>query len=199
MKRFGLLGLALVMFAWIPAYAGMGAGLYVNQSTVAASLMADMGTDHGIMTLGGEGVYKDDDYRMLSGLVGVKNDQFMPGIRYLVGFRGFYLEAEDGRSTVENSAVGIAFLFGMGYELDAGLNPLPIPVSVEAQFAGAPKPLTWQDGEYYWEARAGIGFHVLSNATVRLDLRRLYANFEEKGRNWTKDDYNLLLGYEIRF
>lgn len=200
MKRSVVFFLACMGFVCASvAHAGMGVGLYVNQSSVAASLAADMNTAHGAMTAGGEGIYKDDDYKMLSGVIGVKNDQFMPGIRYLVGFRGFYLDAEDGKSNEESAAMGVAFLFGMGYELDAGLNPLPIPVSIDGQFAGAPRPLTWNDGEYYWEIRAGLGFHVLSNATIRVDLRRLSANFEEKGYKWSKDDYNLLLGYEIRF
>ncbi|MCW7754567.1 hypothetical protein OOT00_11290 [Desulfobotulus sp. H1] len=201
MKRFGLGCALLILLAAIPAYAGFGASLYVNQSSVAGSLMADMdtGTGYGAMALGAEGVYKDDDFTMLSGIFAVKNDNFMPGIRYLVGFKGFYLDAEKSGGHLDNSATGLAFLFGMGYELDAGLNPLPIPVSVDGQLAASPKPLTWQEGEYYWEARAGLGFHVLSNATIRLDFRRLSAKFEDKGHSWSKDDYNVLLGYEIRF
>lgn len=199
MKRFGCCMALLLMLGWIPAHADMGLGLYVNHASVAGSLMGDMKTPHGFMTLGGEGVYKDEQYKMLSGILAVKNDQLSPGLAFTVGFRGFYMDAEDGRSGGDGMASGIAFLFGMDYELDASLNPLPIPVSLDGQFSGSPKPLTWQDGEYYWEVRGGLGFHVLKNASVRLDLRRISVDFEEKGRKWSKEDYNLLLGYEIRF
>ncbi|TWI75334.1 YfaZ precursor [Desulfobotulus alkaliphilus] len=199
MKRFGIFFLLMTALAWVPAHAGMGVGLYVNQSSVAGSLMVDMDTGHGFMALGGEGIYKDDDYKMAAATLAVKNDQFMPGIRYIVGFKGYYIDAEHGKFKGSSTATGLAFLFGMGYELDAAINPLPIPVSIDGQLMGSPKPLTWKDGDYYWEARGGLGFHVLKNATIRVDLRRITASFEDKGYKWSKDDYNILLGYEIRF
>lgn len=203
MKRFGLCMALLFVLGWTQVHAGsgVGLGLYVNHASIAGSITGDMKTTHGFMAFGGEGIYKDDQYRMVSGFIGVKNDELTPGVNFLVGFKGFFIDAEDKRTGGDDKASGLAFLLGMGYELDARLNPLPIPVSLDAQFSGSPKPLTWQEGEYYWEARGGLGFHVLNNAAIRLDLRRISVSFEEENqnRNWSKDDYNILLGYEIRF
>lgn len=198
-KLMGMVCVGLLLATAPAICAQTRVSLNVGTSTVAGSVISEMPTESGALAWGGEAVYKEDDYQMYEGLFAVKNDRMMPGFRYTLGFRPFFVNADDGDSGRDSNSMGLAFVFGMAHDLDASFNPIPIPVTIDCEVAGAPEPLNWEDGETYWEARAGVGFHIMENAAIRLDVRRLAIDFDENGYKWDKDDYNVTLGYVIRF
>jgi len=130
--------------------------------------------------------------------LGVKSDDFMPGARYKLGFKGVYADAEKN-SNFSSELFSLCFLLGMDYDLPSKVNPLTIPVSFGGEISFSPEPLTWDDGEYYLDGKLNMNFHIMGNAAIILEYRYLKADFEENGYDWDKEDHNFLFGYRIRF
>lgn len=174
------------------------AHLYANNSTVDARLAYLNKIDYGYMEAGIEGTYKSDDFKILSLDLGVKSDDFMPGVRYKLGFKGVYADAEKN-SDLSSQLASVCFLLGMDLDLPSKVNPTSIPVSFGLEAAFSPEPLTWDDGEDYFEGRANMNFHIMGNAAIILEYRYIHADFDEKGYEWYEEDHNFLFGYKIRF
>ncbi|MCB9480317.1 MAG: hypothetical protein H6681_04645 [Desulfobacteraceae bacterium] len=172
--------------------------LYANNSTVDGRVAYIDKIDYGYMEAGVEAAYKSDEFELFSADLGVKSDDFMPGARYKLGFRGVYADAEKN-SSLSSQLASICFLLGMDYDLPSEVNPINIPVSFGAELSFSPEPLTWDDGEDYFEGRLNMNLHIMGNAAIILEYRYIKADFEEKGYEWDKEDHNFLFGYKIRF
>lgn len=172
--------------------------LYANNSTVDARVAYLEKIDYGMMEAGIEGTYKSDEYKLMSLDLGVKSDDFLPGSRYKLGFRGVYADAEKN-DDLDSQLTSLCFVLGIEQDLSSNINPVSIPISFGAEVSFSPEPLTWGDGEDYLELRANMNFHIMGNASVILEYRYLEAEFEDDGHNWEKEDHNFLFGYRIRF
>jgi hypothetical protein len=200
MKKFYL----SVLFSGIALFFGnayamnIDAFLFANNSTVDARVAYLDKIDYGSMEAGIQGTYKSDDFKLLGIDLGVKSDDFMPGARYKLGFKGVYADAEKN-SNFSSELFSLCFLLGMDYDLPSKVNPLTIPVSFGGEISFSPEPLTWDDGEYYLDGKLNMNFHIMGNAAIILEYRYLKADFEENGYDWDKEDHNFLFGYRIRF
>jgi hypothetical protein len=154
--------------------------------------------DYGFMEAGVEGTYKSDDFKILGLDLGLRSDDFMPGARYKLGFKGVYADAEKN-SHFSSELFSLCFLLGIDYDLPSKVNPISIPISFGTELSFSPEPLTWEDGEYYLDGRVNMNFHIMGNAAIILEYRYLKADFEENGYDWDKEDHNVLFGYRIRF
>ncbi|MGM0417938.1 MAG: hypothetical protein ACQEQS_04355 [Thermodesulfobacteriota bacterium] len=172
--------------------------LYANNSTVDARIAYLDKMDYGSMVAGVEGTYKSDDYKIMSIDAAVKSDDFLPGSRYKIGFKGVYADAEKN-DNFDSQLASVCFLFGIEHDLSDKINPLNIPVSFGGEISGSPEPLTWDDGETFFDVRANMNFHVMGNAAVIVEYRYLRADFEKDGYDWDEEDHNLLFGYKIKF
>ena len=176
----------------------INAYLYANNSTVDARAAYVDKIDYGSMEAGIEGAYKDDEFVIFSADLSVKSDDFLPGSRYKVGFKGVYEDAEKN-SDIDSQLGAFCFMLGLEHDLSEEFNPLGIPVSFGTEFSVSPKPLTWIDGENYFDARANMNFHIMGNAAIIIEYRYLWSDFDDDGHDWDKQDHNLLFGYRISF
>lgn len=176
----------------------LDAFLYANNSTVDAKVSYLDKIDYGLMEAGIEAAYKSDEYMILSADLGVKSDDFLPGSRYKLGFKAVYEDAEKN-SHIDSQLSALCFVLGIEHDLSEKLNPISIPVSFGGEMSISPKPLTWQDGENYFDARANMNFHIMGNAAIIVEYRYLWSDFEDEGYDWDKQDHNLLFGYRLRF
>ncbi|MDY0360852.1 MAG: hypothetical protein RBR08_05335 [Desulforegulaceae bacterium] len=198
MKKICLFFLFTIIFGASANAMNIEAFLYANNSTVDGRLAYLDKIDYGYMEAGIEGTYKSDEFKLFSLDLGVKSDDFMPGTRYKLGFRGVYADAEKN-SDFSSQLASVCFLLGIDFDLPSKVNPTNIPVSFGAEASFSPEPLTWDDGEDYFEGRVNMNFHIMGNAAIILEYRYIKADFEENGYEWDKEDHNFLFGYKIRF
>ena len=199
MNRVLALSTALLLGTATLATAQSEIGLYVNQSTVSADFSHTTETAVGSVAGSIEGHLHEDEYKMGALGLMVKSDEFLPGARYSVGFRGFIANVEEGGSNRDADAAGLAFVLAASQELSGALNPTNIPVVLDLELAGTPEPLAGLDADQFWEIRTGIEFHLLETAAIRIEGRRVDFKMEESGTEWDKEDYDVTIGYKIRF
>jgi hypothetical protein len=151
-------------------------------------------TDRGMIVSGVGVAYDEDQYTILNASFEMKSEQFLPGLRYGVGFKGLYGRVAEGDGTDDGKFAAVGFLIGVEYDLLAGVNPLNLPVDLYANVVVSPQVLTFADADRYLEFRGGAGFYILENAMISLEFRRLLVDME----NDEKRD-SILLGYTMRF
>lgn len=198
MKKIGLCLFFMAAFLTSAGAMETEVSLFANNNTVDARVGYLVSSEYGIVETGLEACYRSDEFMVLSTDLSLKSDEFLPGSRYRLGFKFVYEDAEED-SDEEGQLGAMAFLLGGGHDLSDELNPLNIPVSFNGEVAIAPQPLTWMDGESYMDAKASMSFHIMANASIIVEYRYLWSDFDEDGKNWDKSDHNLLLGYKFRF
>ncbi|MDY0133014.1 MAG: hypothetical protein RBR53_10145 [Desulforegulaceae bacterium] len=200
MKKFCFIVFFSCMFGFFSnaQAANIEAALYANNSTIDGRLAYLNKIDYGYMVAGFEGTYKSDYFNLFSVDLGVKSDDFIPGVRYKLGFKAVYLDAEKN-SDFSSELASLCFLLGIDSDLPEKINPLGIPISLGGEFSFSPKPLTWNDGEYFLDGRVNLNFHIMGNAAIIAEYRYLKASFDDRGHDWNKENHNFLFGYRIRF
>jgi len=200
MRKVFFVSLLLITSGFVSSLYAMNieTGLYANNSTVDARVAYQDKIDYGMMEAGLEAGFKSDEYNIYSIDLGVKSDDFLPGSRYKLGFKGVYEDAEKN-SSIDSQLTALCFVLGIEQDLPEKVNPLNLPVSFGGEFAVSPKPLTWNDGKNYFDFKANMNLHVMENAAVIVEYRYLWSDFEDHGYDWSKQDHNLLFGYRIKF
>ncbi|PIE74869.1 MAG: hypothetical protein CSA18_02870 [Deltaproteobacteria bacterium] len=188
-----------VCFVYSNSFAmNLEASLYANNTSIGIKIAYLDKIDYGMMEAAFEGIYKSDDFKIFGVDLGVKSDDFFPGSRYKLGFKGVYADAEKN-SDFNSELMSLCFVLGIEHDLSEKLNPIGIPVSFGAEFAASPEPLTFEEGELYLDGRVNINFHIMGSAKVILEYRFFKADFEKNGYSWGKEDHNFLFGYRLRF
>lgn len=179
------------------------AGLRVNHETLDGNFDTTIPAGIGSIITGVGGTYNDEEFKYWNAKFAVKNSNFTPGLKYLLGFKGLYGEAYDnkrGGSNKDSDFAVLGFLLGADYEIPAKMNPVPIPITTGFSLIAAPKPLCFQDTDTYFEIGMGFKFHIINNAMITFDYRFADMEFEEDGGyEWDKEHHMFLVGYTIKF
>lgn len=195
MKRIAVIIFSILLVSFSTSFAqDSQLSLKANDRMVEAEGAQMLITDRGMIVTGAGVAYDEDQYTILNASFEMKSEQFLPGLRYGVGFKGLYGRVAEGDEPDDGKFAALGFLIGVEYDLLAGVNPLNLPVDLYSNIVVSPQVLTFADGDRYLEFKAGASFYILENAMVSLEFRRLNIDMDKD----EKRD-SILLGYTMRF
>ena len=76
--------------------------------------------------------------------------------------------------------------------------PTTLPVNVYGEAFYAPKVLTLQDAEGYYEYRLGVDVKLIENAAVYVGFRDMETKYES-GSGYIKYNRSAYVGFQFRF
>lgn len=198
MKRTLIISLILLMLtAGGRVYAADAVvDVNANDSTLDAMLLLETSLDGGQHFGGGiYGIYHDDEYELFGARAQAGSTVFQDSFRFDAGFKGFFGEIDDVRSSPDAAAIG--FLLGGTYFLPQ--EAIPIPCSISSELSIAPKVTSFEDTERYWDIKTTFSVQVIEQVAVYVGHRYLKHSFED---NDPEDDYSdsaVFLGLRLRF
>ncbi|GAB6097850.1 hypothetical protein JCM14469_41040 [Desulfatiferula olefinivorans] len=153
----------------------------------------------GTIAAGGALAYANGDYTIGEGMVALRSDRLVPGLRYGLGFKGYFGEVDDERGADDGTFAALGFLLEVNYELTQAFNPVEVPVEAYATACYAPSSLAFEDTDQYQEYKGGFRFHLLESAFVSIEC--LYRKFDFRNTRrgeWDRDDTIVTAGLTLR-
>lgn len=201
MKKTAILaGLMALVFS-VPAFSeSIQIGLSAGNDAVVASVELQKEQDFGIIAAGVTVDYVRDEYSLWEGLLVFRKDQFVPGVKFGLGFKGYAGEVDSENGLIEGRLSALAFLFEGAVELTSSMNPASVPVEAFGAVSYAPPSLSFDETESVQEYKGGLRFYLLRNAFFSIEVKHRILEFEEKGLGkWERDDTILSGGVTLKF
>lgn len=195
--------------AWILAVLVMGSvnafsetvqfGILANGDVVMAHGEFQAKQTFGTIAAGGALAYADGDYTIGEGMVALRSDRLVPGLRYGLGFKGYFGEVDDEGGSYDGTFAALGFLLELNYELTKAFNPVEVPVEAYVTACFVPSSLAFEDTDQYQEYKAGFRFHLLESAFVAIE--GIYRKFDFRNTTrgeWDRDDTIVTAGLTLR-
>ncbi len=171
-------------------------GLRVNNSAIEAIAAMEYTTMPGKVRIDANGLYEDDDYKMIGSSITFGDEVITPGLTGRLGFRGVLGDFD--RPGKDSNLVAAAFVLGADYDLSSAYLSYYIPLILHADVNIGPSPICFDDTEEYIEANFGVDWMIIQNAALMIHFRFLEAEFEDPVK-WQENDRAVYAGIKFRF
>lgn len=169
------------------------ARLSAGADSINADVQATTPLQGSTLTVGGGGLYMEDDYSLLTLNAGLQQSLFDPALTLGLGFKGIIGEAE--KNNVDFDVAAIGFSANAEYNLDK--TPAKLPISVYTGATGAPDPLSFEDCTKYLEYYAGINIYLIENGALVAQYTRLEFDLEKSRLKTEKSENLFFLGMQF--
>ena len=198
MKRYRLQILLFTLILLILPKPGMPQdnftfGIQANQTAIEVLGEVGFYLQPSTFYVGANGVYFEDRYSM-GGLHAMVGNVVAPGLTGKIGFKG--AAGKFKRSGIDDpNLYALAFSISGRYDLSEVIAAHYIPVILHATVSIAPKPLSFDDTERFFETTFGADWMFLENAAITASYRFVDAKFEE----WRRSHGGGYLGFKFIF
>jgi hypothetical protein len=202
MKKIALLftGVFLLTFSSSAFADNVQLWLMANGDTVAFNMEYQFKKDFGSFAAGGGIEYARGDYTIGEGIIALRRDQLVPGVRFGLGFKGYVGRTDSEDESESGNIAALAFLIEGAYELTSSLNPVPLPVEAYGAVSFSPSSLSFDETESLQEYKGGVRFYLIESAFLFIECKYRKIEFEESGNGeWDRDDTILAGGVTLRF
>jgi hypothetical protein len=199
MKKIALIWMVLLVCSGNVFADSLQVGVTASGDTVVGNVEYQKQQSYGIIAVGGGLAYSKNDYTIGEGLVALRSDRLLPGLRYGLGFKGLYGNVDEEYGRWDGTLAAVGFQLDVEYELSPSINPIQIPIEVYTGGCVAPKPLAFQDTEKYFDYKVGVRFYLLESAYVSVEgkYRKMYFEDNTHGE-WDRDDTMVVAGLSLR-
>ena len=168
--------------------------LNANHETVEGRLHLKYPALQNTLTVGYNGIYKEDEYR-LAGAEFLLGDEILPDLSCSIGFRGVYGEVTSIPKDPNISSVG----FSGKAKYTLFRDELRFPLILATQLTVSPKPLSFEDTENYWSFRSNLDINVLQNSGITVGYRYRDADLEKRGIERSYSEDSVFIGFKLTF
>ncbi|MCF8025124.1 MAG: YfaZ family protein [Desulfobacteraceae bacterium] len=198
--NYHLTAIVLILLLILPA-AGFSQerfdlGLQVNNSAIEVLAGIELPTMPGQMRVDANGLYEDDEYKMIGASLTIGDTVITPGLTGRLGFRGIVGKFE--RTGKDSDLYSSAFVLEAEYDLSSAYLSYYIPVTLRAGANFGPSPLCFGDTENYMELTAGVEWWIIENAALMLNFRYIDVEFNDPVK-WDETDSAAYGGIKLRF
>lgn len=169
--------------------------LLANQSSIDGGFETILPFSESDFKIGINGIYNNDDYKILFAKAELANQIFTEGLTGGLGFKGGWGEAEKAQRT--GDLLNIGFVFSLAYDLSKA-DFKKIPIVLSSSVCVSPEPLCFNDSEKFLELLGEVDWMILENAAVVLAYRYIKIDFD-KPTQWKKSDSNGYVGLKFSF
>jgi len=168
--------------------------LNANHETVEGRLHLKYPALQNTLTVGYNGIYKEDEYR-LAGAEFLLGDEILRNLSCSIGFRGVYGEVTSIPKDPNISSVG----FSGKAKYTLFRDELRFPLILATQLTVSPKPLSFEDTENYWSFRSNLDINVLQNSGITVGYRYRDADLEKRGIERSYSEDSVFIGFKLTF
>jgi len=197
MKKIKTLTLLILLLTLAFPFSSYGErlGFEINANTSDVEGKIDVRIPHYETDLfaGVGGLYSEDNYFISNVNFFLRDEIFSPALTLGLGFKGVY-----GRAEIDDTDYDLASLnFALLGRYDFRRDNYQLPISVEAGFSAATKPLCFNDTERYIDFSCTVYGHIVNNAAVLVGGRYLDIRFDEGAGEVKTRDHAIFFGCKL--
>ncbi len=153
-----------------------------------------------LLSLGMDGLFSDEDHFILNLNLTYGNTMFSPRLRFDIGFKGLWGEADIGENTSTLGALGFLFKGAYDFPEIEIFSDLFLDLELAAELTTAPSPLAFSDTDNYYDARIALAVNVTQDkrSSLIFGYRMIKMEFEDPVE-WKKKDDKFYFGFRLRF
>ncbi|MBU1170437.1 MAG: hypothetical protein KKD44_12810 [Proteobacteria bacterium] len=174
-------------------------GIVASGDVVVANVEVQSRQTYGILAGGGGISFANGDYTIGEAMVALRSDRLLPGLRYGLGFKGYYGSVDEEGGNYDGIFAALGFMVDVDYELTSAFNPVEVPIEAYVGLCYAPSPLVLEDTEQYQEYKGGLRFYLLESAFISVECKYRKFNFKDTDHGeWDRDDTIVTAGLTLR-
>lgn len=174
-------------------------GIVANGDVVVADAEVQSKQTFGIIAGGGGVSFANGEYTIGEGMVALRSDRLLPGLRYGLGFKGYFGNVDEEGGAYDGTLAALGFLLEVDYELTSAFNPVEVPIEAYVAASFSPSSLCFEDTEKYQEYKGGLRFYLLESAYISVECKYRKINFKDTDHGeWDRDDTIVTAGLTLK-